>query len=34
MKGFKKITQIKVYTFLIDQIKGNDTLFLGNQKLN
>lgn len=34
MKGLKKITQIKGYAFLIDQIEGNDTLFLGNQKLN
>ena len=34
MKGLKKITQIKGCTFLIDQIDGNDTLFLGNQKVN
>lgn len=34
MKELKKITQIKGYTFLIDQIEGNDTLFLGNQNLN
>ena len=33
-EGVEKITQIKGYTFLIDQIEGNDTLFLGNQKLN
>lgn len=33
-EGVEKITQMKGYTFLIDQIDGNDTLFLGNQKLN
>lgn len=33
-EGVEKNNTNKRYTFLIDQIDGNDTLFLGNQKLN